>query len=57
MSFRLDLAPEGMKVSDKGVLRWSVPKTGSAKEASVIVAVKDKSGQEVYHNFTLRVRD
>jgi serine protease Do len=53
--YKLETGPSGMKVNAAGVLSWSVPKTADP-QASVIVSIRDASGQEIYHSFTLVVR-
>jgi len=51
----LDSGPDGMKLTD-GTLTWNVPKDFTDESVSVIVTVTDKTGQEVFHAFTLPVR-
>jgi S1-C subfamily serine protease len=52
----LDGGPEGMTLSADGVVEWPVPRNYKPDSASVILSVKDASGQEIYHTFTLSVR-
>ncbi len=50
--FRLESGPTGMTVSPAGLVEWQ-PTAGQG-EQTVIVVVSDNSGQEIFHNFTLR---
>ena len=43
-----------MTVSPVGVVDWSVPGDATG-DHEVILTVKDKTGQEVFHPFTVRV--
>jgi S1-C subfamily serine protease len=56
VTYRLDSAPTGMGVTKEGLLKWDVPADFADKETTVILSVGDKSGQEVFHTFTLKVR-
>lgn len=52
---RLESGPPGMSVSPAGALRWDVPADFAGGEVDVLVGVGDRSGQEVFHTFTLEV--
>lgn len=52
--FRLDSGPKGMAVSEAGVVTWAVPADATG-DHNVILTVRDKSGQEVFHTFAVRV--
>ncbi|HEY1188298.1 MAG TPA: hypothetical protein VGE74_11610, partial [Gemmata sp.] len=52
VKIKLDAGPDGMKVAADGTVTWDVPE-GWAGGESVILTVTDKSGQEVFHTFTL----
>lgn len=54
VTFTLDSGPKGMSVSADGTVTWSVP-ADAAGEREVILTVRDKGGQEVFHTFTLKV--
>lgn len=56
VKYRLDAAPEGMKLSSNGELTWSVPQEHSATSADVIITISDASGQEVLHNFRIHLQ-
>jgi hypothetical protein len=51
--YRLDQGPEDMKVSDDGLLSWTVPRGFTGKTAPVLVTVRDAGGKEVFHRFDL----
>jgi hypothetical protein len=57
VTYRVDSGPKGMEVSPRGLIRWQVPARTEETEVSVIVTVTDKAGQEVYHTFTLSLRE
>ena len=54
LSYSLASGPEGMKVSKSGLVTWSTS-TGSPPKNSIIATVADKSGQEIFHVFDLKV--
>lgn len=51
---RLEEGPEGMTVSDAGLVEWRAP-AAAGKKAGVILAVSDASGEEVIHTIELSV--
>jgi hypothetical protein len=51
----LDAGPKGMAVSAAGVVTWRVPADAAEGAREVILTVRDGSGQEVFHTFTVRV--
>ena len=51
VTFALQSGPEGLTVSADGNVAWTVP--SNAGEESVIVSVKDASGQEILHTFQI----
>jgi len=53
ISFALRSGPEGLVVKEDGNLGWMVP--AKAVEESVIVSVKDLSGQEILHTFSIAI--
>ncbi len=55
VTYRLDAAPLGMEVSPTGMIKWEIPAEGKDTETDVILTVRDASGQEVFHTFTLKV--
>jgi hypothetical protein len=54
---KLESGPPGMTVSPQGQVRWDVPANLADKEVSVIVSVRDADGKQVFHSFTLALRD
>ncbi len=52
VKLRLESGPAGMAVSADGKLTWVVP-ADFAEPVTVVLAVSDASGQEVFHTFTL----
>lgn len=54
VKYRLDVGPEGMKLSETGQLTWQVPTTAAGQQA-VVASVTDASGGEVFHTFTLAI--
>jgi len=50
----LDSGPKGMTLSPEGTITWAVPADATGEQA-VVLTVKDKSGEEVFHTFTLKV--
>jgi hypothetical protein len=56
VSYALSSGPKGMTLSPGGRLTWEVPADFAQPRAPVIVAVKDASGREIFHTFTINVR-
>lgn len=54
VTYQLDSGPKGMTVDAAGVVTWEVPATATGTH-DVILSVKDETGQEVFHTFTVRV--
>jgi len=52
---RLESGPEGMRVSPDGKLTWKAP--AKATSDTVIIMVRDKTGQEMFHTFKLTAED
>jgi hypothetical protein len=55
VKYQLASGPDGMKVSDAGVVTWKVPDDWGEPETDVIVNVSDKSGKEAFHTFKVHV--
>jgi hypothetical protein len=55
VKLKLDAGPDGMKVAADGTVTWDVPENFADTSVSVILTVSDKTGQEVFHTFTLPV--
>ena len=56
VKYKLETGPDGMHVSDAGLVRWKVPAAEPA-EADVIIGISDRSGQEVFHTFKVRLEN
>ncbi|MBV9125139.1 MAG: hypothetical protein JO112_17425, partial [Planctomycetes bacterium] len=55
LHYTLEAGPEGMTVSDAGVVRWQVPDHLESQTARVIITVRSSSGKEMQHAFDLTV--
>jgi hypothetical protein len=55
VKFKLESGPDGMTLSETGELTWAVPADMSDAKVSVIICISDATGQEIYHNFELKV--
>jgi len=55
VTFKLDSGPKGMVISEAGVVTWVVPAETPVSDNDVILTVRDKSGQEVFHTFLVKV--
>jgi len=54
VTYTLDSAPPGMTLSKTGRLEWQVPADANPQE-SIIVSIRDASGQEAFHAFRIVV--
>jgi len=52
--FQLESGPDGMELAGDELI-WLVPSDFSEKTVTVLVAVSDDSGQEVFHKFSLAI--
>src|SRR5262249_9428309 len=57
VNYQLSSGPEGMEVSPEGLVKWRVPAGFKSTEVEVLITVRDASGEEVFHPFTVRVAD
>jgi hypothetical protein len=55
VKYRIDSGPDGMRVSDSGLVQWHVPPGGKEAEQPVVITVRDAAGQEAFHTFTIKV--
>ena len=55
VKYQLASAPAGMRVTADGTITWPVPGDEAASQASVIIAVSDATGQEVFQNFSIGI--
>jgi Putative Ig domain len=56
VTYSLTDAPKGMTISPQGKVSWNVPADYEEDEAAIVLLVKDASGQETFHTFTIRVK-
>jgi hypothetical protein len=54
LKYKLDSGPKGMTISATGVVSWPVP-TEAKGDQNVILTVTDKTGQDAFHTFTVKV--
>jgi hypothetical protein len=55
VKFQLSSAPGDMRIDAKGKITWPVPAGFSVEKQQVVVALRDKSGQEVFHSFAVHL--
>jgi hypothetical protein len=55
--YQLAAGPERLEVSPGGLVKWRVPADFKGNEGDVILTIRDASGQEVFHTFTIRISD
>lgn len=55
VQYKLDSGPKGMRLSPTGVLEWAVPSNYANDQETLIVTIKDQSGQELFHTFQIEV--
>src|SRR5262249_3759668 len=56
VAYRVESGPKGMTVDNAGKVTWAVPRDFADTEADVILTVKDRTGQEVFHTFKVAVQ-
>jgi hypothetical protein len=55
IKYELAAGPEGMSISETGLVKWSVPADAAGTRHQVIIGVRDALAQEVFHTFTIAV--
>lgn len=50
IEYSLELAPEGMEISDSGFVSWK-PTAAPVNPVTVVILIKDRSGEESFHRF------
>ena len=55
LQYKLDSGPKGMTLTPSGLLEWDVPSGYSSPMESIIVTIRDKSGQELFHTFQIQI--
>ena len=53
--FSMESAPPGATLSPSGKFSWRVPAETTNARETVIITIRDASGQEIFHTFTLRI--
>lgn len=53
VKYKLEFAPEGMTISDAGLITWKVPNKLGEEGEKVVVLISDKAGEQTYHTFSL----
>jgi hypothetical protein len=57
VKYRVESGPQDMKISDTGLITWDVPRSASETELDVLLSISDKSGQEIFHKFSILPSD
>ncbi|RKY24582.1 MAG: hypothetical protein DRP79_07600 [Planctomycetota bacterium] len=55
VGFKLEGAPDGMRLDGDGLIVWDVPADFKEEKLFIIVVITDATGQEIYHNFELKI--
>ncbi len=53
ITYKLELAPDGMTISPDGLLSWKVPARCNPNGEKVVVLIADQAKEKLYHTFTL----
>jgi hypothetical protein len=53
VEYVLESAPDGMTLSEDGLVEWLVPAGLEDDEVNVIITLRDSSGQQIFHNLKL----
>lgn len=56
VQYSLESGAPGMTLSKTGKLEWGVPAHYQGKEESIIISIRDASGQELFHTFKIAVQ-
>jgi hypothetical protein len=54
VKYQVSSGPPGLEVSPTGLVKWQVPANDGEAGSDVIVTIRDASGQEVFHTFSLK---
>lgn len=57
VTYALELGPAGMEVSSAGLVTWTPKEATRGDGETVVLLVKDKSGEETYHKFAIPVAE
>ena len=53
ITYELLDGPEGVKVSNSGLVTWDIPALSENEKETIILSVRNKAGEEVLHSFDL----
>ena len=56
VGYRVESGPKGMTVDNTGKVTWPVPRDLADPGVDVILTVKDRTGQEVFHTFKINLQ-
>jgi hypothetical protein len=56
VKYKLDSGPEGMTLSDTGMLTWNAPRFARTGKQDVIISIRDAAGQERFQTFSISIR-
>jgi hypothetical protein len=54
---KLDSGPDGMTLSENGLVTWTPSPALANAETGVVISVSDASGQEIFHSFVIRLAE
>jgi len=54
---KLNSGPAGLKVTPAGLVTWQVPAKPDDSQPDVVLTVSDSSGREMFHTFTVAVKE
>jgi hypothetical protein len=53
VKFSIEMGPDGMIISNEGVLRWTVPMSFTEEKVSVVIKMEDPSNTYIYQSFII----
>jgi hypothetical protein len=57
VKYQVSSGPSGLEISPTGLVTWQVPADGAEHESQVILSIRDASGQEISHTFSILAAD
>jgi serine protease Do len=57
LRYKLESGPKGMVIANDGRLTWPVPPDFTEVDTTVIVTLRDATGQECFHTFSINLTD
>lgn len=55
VKYEVELAPDGLTVSDLGLMTWTPAPGEETRAEKIIVLISDEGGEQTYHSFAVRV--